>query len=47
MALHGKASTCRLHKGEAEGLAGALLVLPNVEHIATLQGAPESFLPCG
>lgn len=45
MALHGKVSTCRLHKGEADGLVGALLVLPNVEHIVTLQEIPESFLP--
>lgn len=32
-------------KGRLRALVGALLGLPNVEHIAVLQGAPESFLP--
>lgn len=30
---------------KAGSLVGVLLVLPNVEHIVTLQGVPESFLP--
>jgi len=45
MALHGKVSTYKLCKGEADGLVGALLVLLNVEHVVTLPGVPESSLP--